>query len=346
IKDAIYRGREDFVYRIALGPMPFVTSIFPLGGRAGAKTTVALQGWNLPSGGLTLDAQGRGPGIFTTPLLKGGRFTNRVPFALDTLPERMEIEPNNDKRKAQQVELPLIVNGRIDRPGDWDVFRFKGRAGDEIVAEVQARRLGSPLDSLLKLSDADGKLLTANDDYEDEGAGLTTHHADSHLGFKLPKDGTYLIHLGDTQYKGGQAYAYRLRIGPRRPDFELRVSPSSVNTGAGTNVPITVHALRRDGFSGDITLRLKNKAPGFKLSGGWIPTGQDKVRLTLAVPRVAQRRPIKLWLEGLAVIKGREVRRTAVPAEDMMQAFFYRHLVPAKDWIVSVTGSGRRGPAL
>ncbi len=33
ITDAIYRGREDFVYRITLGELPFVTSIFPLGGR-------------------------------------------------------------------------------------------------------------------------------------------------------------------------------------------------------------------------------------------------------------------------------------------------------------------------
>ena len=32
---AIYRGREDFVYRITIGELPFVTSIFPLGGRAG-----------------------------------------------------------------------------------------------------------------------------------------------------------------------------------------------------------------------------------------------------------------------------------------------------------------------
>ena len=35
IKDAIYRGREDFVYRITIGELPFVTSIFPLGGPAG-----------------------------------------------------------------------------------------------------------------------------------------------------------------------------------------------------------------------------------------------------------------------------------------------------------------------
>ena len=35
IQDAIYRGREDFVYRITLGELPFVTGIFPLGGRPG-----------------------------------------------------------------------------------------------------------------------------------------------------------------------------------------------------------------------------------------------------------------------------------------------------------------------
>ena len=31
INDAIYRGREDFVYRVTVGELPFVTSIFPLG---------------------------------------------------------------------------------------------------------------------------------------------------------------------------------------------------------------------------------------------------------------------------------------------------------------------------
>ncbi len=31
IRDALYRGREDFVYRVALGELPFVTDIFPLG---------------------------------------------------------------------------------------------------------------------------------------------------------------------------------------------------------------------------------------------------------------------------------------------------------------------------
>ena len=48
IHDSVFRGREDFVYRLTIGELPFVTGIFPLGGKAGEKTTVALTGWNLP----------------------------------------------------------------------------------------------------------------------------------------------------------------------------------------------------------------------------------------------------------------------------------------------------------
>jgi len=69
------------------------------------------------------------------------------------------------------------VNGRIDQPGDVDVFSFEGRAGTEIVAEVMARRLNSPLDSVLRLTDTTGKQIAFNDDFEDKGAGLETHHA-------------------------------------------------------------------------------------------------------------------------------------------------------------------------
>ena len=39
------------------------------------------------------------------------------------------------------------------------------------MAEVYARRLDSPLDSVLKLTDAAGKQLAFNDDHEDKGAG-------------------------------------------------------------------------------------------------------------------------------------------------------------------------------
>jgi hypothetical protein len=337
IRDALYRGREDFVYRIELGELPFVTSIFPLGGPAGTQTTVALRGWNLPADGLTMDAGDKGPGIYPLSVDRAEHASNEVPFAVDTLPECLAQEPNDTPGSAQPLTPPVIVNGRIDRPGDWDVFRFEGQADDKIVAEVYARRLDSPLDSVLRLTDAAGKQLAFNDDHEDKGTGLNTHHADSLLMATLPADGTYYLHLGDSQQKGGPAYTYRLRVSPPRPDFDLRVIPSGINAGAGTTVPITVYALRKDGFNGAITLALKDAPAGFVLSGARVPENQDHVRLTLTVPPGPRSEPVRLSLEGRAIIEGREVAHPAVPADDLMQAFAYHHLVPARDLLVAVT---------
>ncbi|UCG46958.1 MAG: PPC domain-containing protein [Phycisphaerales bacterium] len=335
IKDAIYRGREDFVYRISVGELPFVTSIFPLGGRAGAFTTVTVEGWNLPTKELKLDTTAKGPGILPVWVRKGNLVSNRVPFAVDTLPEFAEKEPNR-LDGVQPVTLPVIINGRIGRPGDRDVFTFEGRAGDEVVAEVDARRLDSPLDSVLRLTDGAGRQLAFNDDHADKGAGLTTHHADSLLSVTLPGDGKYYIHLGDAQQKGGRAYVYRLRISEPRPDFELRVAPSSINAWAGATVPVTVHAIRKDGFTGQIDLSLKNPPNGFSLRNARVPAGKDQVQMFLKVPSMPRKQPLSLQLEGRAEIHERQVVRAAVPAEDRMQAFFYRHLVPAKELKVAV----------
>jgi hypothetical protein len=341
IKDAIYRGREDFVYRVTVGEMPFVTSIFPLGGQAGTDTTVEMRGWNLPVDKLKLDAKDKKPGIVPVSLRKDELVSNHVPFAIDTLPECLEKEGNNNHADAQKVTLPVIINGRIDKPGDWDVFGFKSNAGDEVVVEVYARRLNSPLDSVLKLTNSNGKKMMLNDDHEDKGAGLTTHHADSRLSTTLPADGFYYIHISDVQTKGGEAYGYRLSINRPRPDFELRVVPSSINARAGASSPVTIYALRKDGFSGGIELTLKDAPKGFELNGRRVPAGKDQVNLALMVPPKPMKEPVSLHVEGRAEIQGREVIRQAVPADDMQQAFIYHHLVPAKELKVAVIGRAK-----
>ncbi len=340
IKDSIYRGREDFVYRIALGEEPFLTSVFPLGGPADSETEVTLSGWNLPFDKTTFVTRGKPAGIQQLCVSNGKWKSRPVPFAVDTLPECLDAEPNNRADKAQSVTVPTIVNGHIDKPGDWDVFRFKGRKGEQIALEVLARRLASPLDSLLKLYGPDGKLVAANDDYIDKWLGVTTHYSDSYLCVVLPSDGAYTLRLADTQNKGGGAYAYRLRIAPTRPDFDLRVVPSTINAASGSTVPFVVHAVRKDGFEGDITLRLRDMPKGFALGGARIPAGRDKVRLTLSVPPIKRKKPIPFQLEGCAQIAGREVSRTAVPSEDMMQAFLWRHLVPMERGTVHISRQG------
>jgi hypothetical protein len=226
--------------------------------------------------------------------------------------------------------LPTIVNGRVDQAGDWDVFRFEGRAGEPIVAEVNARRLDSPLDSVLEVTDAAGKRLAFNDDHADRADALHTHNADSLIQFALPADGTCFLRLGDAQNQGGPEYAYRLRVSAPRPDFALRVVPSCIHAASWRLAPITVFALRKDGFGGEIALGFKDAPEGLLLAGGVVPAGQDRVRVTLAIaPWLPD--SLSLCLEGRATIDGEEVVRTACGADDTMQAFFYKHLVPASD---------------
>ena len=336
VRDSIYRGREDFVYRITAGELPFLTGLFPLGGPAGAQTTVRLSGWNLAADSLTEDDRAVAPGVYPLCAQVAEYVSNHLPFAVDRLPECFSRESNHSQATAQRVALPIIVNGRIDKPGQWDVFRFEGRAGEEVVAEVIARRLESPLDSVLRLTDAAGQQLAFNDDYEDKGAGLQTQYADSYLRLTLPATGAYYLFLGDAQHQGGPEYAYRLRLSPPRPDFALRVVPSSLTVRPGMAVPFTVYALRRDGFSNRITLALKDAPAGFTLSGGTVPANQNQVRLTLMAPTFSSKPVFNLALEGRALIQEREVVRPGVPAQDMMQAFAYWHLVPSQELEVSL----------
>jgi hypothetical protein len=289
-----------------------------------------MKGWNLQEARLQPPTGNAGPGLFQITANRKGIATNTVPFSLDTLPECFEKESNNDPRRAQKVQSPILINGRIDRPGDWDVFQFAGKANETIVAEVHARRLGSPLDSLLKLTDAKGKVLAFNDDHEDLESGLNTHHADSYLLFTLPADGVYYVHLGDTARFGGEEYGYRLRISAPQPDFALRVVPSSVSLRSKGSANVSIHVMRKDGFTGALKLALKNPPNGITASPVTLTGTQASVQLTIKTSLEETREPLALAIEGRATVDGKEIVHAAAPAEDRMQAFLWRHLVPAE----------------
>ena len=130
ISDAIYRGREDFVYRVTIGELPFVTSIFPLGrpgGRSGQGRDERLEPGR---GRVEAAAAGRRAGH---PLDRrqppGDRFQFRCPSPWTRSRKASRRSPTTTRRTPQKVTLPMIINGRIDRKDDWDVFQFSGRAG-------------------------------------------------------------------------------------------------------------------------------------------------------------------------------------------------------------------------
>ena len=102
---------------------------------------------------------------------------------------------------------------------------------------------------------------------------------------------------------------------------------------------MTLYALRKDGFKEDIDVVL-DRPEGFRLQGGRIPGEVESVRATLSLPPVLPTgAPVKLGLEGRSTVGGKPLVQPAVPAEDMLQAFIYRQLVPAEDLFAFVTGN-------
>src|SRR6185312_12919518 len=65
------------------------------------------------------------------------------------LPEQaamVEIEPNNDRLKAQKISVPCDIAGSFFPAADVDVFEFDAKKGDVWWVEVASERFGLPTD--------------------------------------------------------------------------------------------------------------------------------------------------------------------------------------------------------
>ncbi len=349
IRDVVYRGRPDFVYRLSIGALPYITHIFPLGGQRGSTAQIELHGLNLPAQKVSVTIPADSPpllhvgqsgwdGLATRPA--AGLTSNTLPFAVGDLREVLEVEPNDSLEQAQKVELPVLINGRIDKPGDVDFFAFNVDKPQELVMEVHARRLESPLDSVLTLFDAKGRELAENDDTVDLENPLVTHHADSRLRYNFTAAGPYVLRIKDVQGNGGDAYAYRLSIAPPRPDFSLRVTPDNSRVEQGDTTMLKVNVLRKDGFTGEIQLAVQDLPQGFVASSAVIPPNQDQVSLTITAPDNAGLGVLAPMIVGTAKIGDQPVVRKAQAAESVMQAFSWTHIVPTKESSLAVVKSG------
>ena len=75
------------------------------------------------------------------------------------------------------------------------------------------------------------------------------------------------MYLTDAQNAGSDAHAYRLRISAAAAGF--RAAHDAVQhqrCAPGRAVPVSVYAVRKDGFDGDIEVALKDAPAGFSLS--------------------------------------------------------------------------------
>lgn len=128
--------------------------------------------------------------------------TGSMKFVVGDLPEIIEDEIDGDPIPVN-VTLPVTINGRIFPREDIDIYAFRAKKGQAIRCEVNATRLGSPLDARIEVRDGQGRRLAEAD---------APTGGDPVILFTAPADGDYQVRIHDANMQGGQAYVYRLTL--------------------------------------------------------------------------------------------------------------------------------------
>ncbi len=153
IRDREYRGDAGMKYRLEIGNLPIVTSVFPLGLQRGTEAEVYLQGVNL---GPTHSVHMKVPADAAV----GSRLP--VPLTVKALGNptvRVEEFPQAFFSTSATISVPGTGNGLINEAGTTKTWRFHARKGQRLLLEVNARRAGSPLDSVIEILDDRGQVL-------------------------------------------------------------------------------------------------------------------------------------------------------------------------------------------
>jgi hypothetical protein len=132
--------------------------------------------------------------------------TRPRPFVVGDLPEFIETEPNSRPDRAERITLPVVVNGQIAGERDQDYFVFAARAGEVVVCDVMAARIGSPLDPVVTIADVSGSKL----EVQEVRVG-----GDPVVAFRAPATGDYRLHVANLGFQGGPEYVYRITLSTR-----------------------------------------------------------------------------------------------------------------------------------
>ena len=334
IRDIRYKGGAGYGYRLSIGELPYLETIFPLGGRRGTENTIAVTGANLetvesiqvsigaetPTGEQSLRVQ--------TP---SGLATNARPFAIGNWAEMLETEPNNTAGNANVVTTSITLNGKIDKSGDIDRFSFEIEEPQLLVFEVEALKLSSKLDALLTLY-GPGKLMEGSEEMtwgDDKEQVLMVNDdaisgADARIDWNFEEAGKYSITIRDLNNQGGETYPYRLNIRPLEPDCELSVVgldnrnlPTPMDNprvSRGSSVTIQVDVVRLDQFTGPIRLICPELPKTFDVSPTIVGADQNRAMLTVTAPWNAPLGLMPLSVVGVCAVGNRQIERVATPS--------------------------------
>ncbi len=275
VRESSYGGNDSCRYRLHVGTFPRPTVAYPAGAPAGQETEVRLLGdvAGEMTRKVTFDETGKfRPGLFVED--EQGITPSPLVFRSFPYPNVMEAEPNDDMAALSEVSsLPAAFNGIIEKSGDHDAFKFAAKKGEVWDFEVFARRLGSGLDPVLVIYNADRGAIASNDD---------SRGTDAYLRFQVPADGDYFLAVYDHLLRGQSDFVYRVEVDHPAPSLAIEI-PRTVQYlqyrqtifVARGNKFATLLQANRDNFGGEIVLGDNPLPAGVKVDARPMPPNMN-----------------------------------------------------------------------
>ena len=266
VHDSRYSTQMSNFYRLKVGSYPYPQEIFPLGGRRGEVLEASLGVQKITVDLRKVDSNARQV------------FVNLSDSAVLPIPFAVGDDPEITAPVADSIAVPVTINGRLSKPGQVDRYKVPVTPGQPLALRIQARELGtSKLMAVITAFDEKGKMLARSgdeplaDDVYNVNQSRTA--GDPILRVKVPEGSSYVVvTVEDLALRGGANYAYRLNVQSVAQDFRVILNTAYVNVPAGGSamLPVTV---QRQGYDGEVQLRVSNVPPGLRVEGGYVVAG-------------------------------------------------------------------------
>jgi hypothetical protein len=308
VRESAYGGNGACQYRLHVGTFPRPAAVLPAGGRPGEELEVTFLGD--PKGPvrqkvkLPAAADEHFRVHCTTP---DGTHPAGFKFRVAGVPNVIESGANNAVAGATPGGAPGAFNGVVAKPGEIDYFKFSAKKGAVYDVRCHARQLGSPLDPVLYVGNAQGGALAGNDD---------SGGPDSYLRFTAPADGDYTLWVQDHLKKGGPDYFYRVEVTPVQPVTVTTIPRVDGNNPANQDrqtvtVPkggryATLVVASRADFGGPLAIGFEKLPAGVTLTAEQMEAGLNVI-------------PVVLEAKPDAAVAGHLTGITATPADPKVQ---------------------------
>jgi hypothetical protein len=200
--------------------------------------------------------------------------SEKLKLYVDDLPQVFAKQPPKAGVPVKLVSLPVGVWGALRDTGEHDEFEFTAKAGQTLVFDLEARRIGSKSTTpALNLLDDTGAIVASNYGLE--------NNTDPLLAFRVPRDGRYVVRVREVTLEGSADHTYHLTLGEL--PYVTGFFPLSATANSDVEVALAGYNLPSS------TVRVKTGAMGktkIPLADNWRGRGTPELMVTDGVELV------------------------------------------------------------